>query len=347
MQYRFLIFLFLLPCLLLAIPFKVASYNVQNLFDASYQGTEYPDYTPHKDHWNQAMVEIKLNHIAEVICDIDADMIGLQEIENQAILEQLFQRLEFVGCGYEHSAITAKKGATIQVAFLSRYPIVNHQDIEISTHSRVRHILEVDVMVGGQRLTLFVNHWKSKAYAGYESKRIASAKVLQERIGRLLKDRAYIILGDLNSDYDASLTLESKLNDSKGKTAFNDTLATKVADTLVDEYTLMESTQSLHYSLWLELDIDKRWSYQFYGRYASPDHIVLPKALFDGKGIDYVNNSFGVYKAEYLFHKRGWIYRWEYKNKQHTGKGYSDHLPVYAYFDTKPIKPMHVYLSLR
>jgi hypothetical protein len=51
-----------------------------------------------------------------------------------------------------------------------------------------------------------------------------------------------------------------------------------------------------------------------------------------------VNDSFRVFKADYLFTKRGYINRWRYKNGKHKAKGYSDHLPVYAYFDTVPYK---------
>jgi hypothetical protein len=60
--------------------------------------------------------------------------------------------------------------------------------------------------------------------------------------------------------------------------------------------------------------------------------------MFNGKGIDYVNDSFKVFKADYLFSKRGYINRWRYKNGKHKAKGYSDHLPIYAYFDIKPYK---------
>ena len=88
--------------------------------------------------------------------------------------------------------------------------------------------------------------------------------------------------------------------------------------------------------MWKELEIDDRWSHKFYGKKSSLDQIVLPKQMFDGKGIDYVNNSFKVYKADYLFTKRGYINRWRYKNGKHIAKGYSDHLPIFAYFDVKP-----------
>ena len=329
------ILLFLLPFLLYAAPFKVATYNVENLFDAVYDGTEYEDYTPGKHNWNARMVETKLNHTAEVICDLDADVLGLQEIENARILKQLVARIEKVGCAYNYSAITHKKGASIQVAVLSRYPILNQRDMQVSFAPRVRNILEVEIDIKGTPLTLFVNHWKSKAYKGYESKRIAYAKALQERITQLPESKAYIILGDFNSDYNAYLTLENKHNDTQGKTAFNDVLQTKIGAHLVEETQMLGAGRGVHFSLWQELVPHERWSHNFYGKKSSIDQIVLPKQMFDGIGVDYINNSFRVFKAPYLFTKKGYINRWEYKNKKHTGKGYSDHLPVYALFDTK------------
>jgi len=325
-----LFLLFSLPLLLLSKPFKVATYNVENLFDASYQGSEYEEYIPGKHNWNKRMVEIKLNHTAEVICDLDADILGLQEIENKNIFKQLIKKLEKVGCGYKYSAITHKKGASIQVALLSRYAIKKKSDIQVSYSPRVRNILEVDVDMDGEILTLFINHWKSKAYKGYESKRIKYAKALQARISGLSPSKEYIILGDFNSDYNAYLTLSEKNNDTQGKTAFSDILQTKI-----EEYQITKAKIGWHYTLWKELSVEDRWSHKFYGKKSSLDQIVLPKHMFDGKGIDYVNNSFGVFKAGYLFTKQGYINRWRYKNGKHKAKGYSDHLPVFAYFDNK------------
>jgi len=324
------LFALFLPFFLWATPFKVATYNVENLFDASYQGSEYEAYIPGKHNWNKRMVEIKLNHIAEVICDVDAAILGLQEIENEAIFKRLIQRLDRVGCAYPYSAITHKKGAPIQVALLSRYPIQKQKEIVVSYAARVRNILEVVIQAQGKVFTVFVNHWKSKAYQGYESKRIKYAKALQSRIASLSSSQEYIILGDFNSDYNAYLTLEKKLNDTHGKTAFSDVLQTKV-----EEHEIVHAKKGSHYTLWKELAVTKRWSHRFYGKKSSLDQIVLPATMFDGQGIDYVNNSFHVFKAKYLFTKRGYINRWRYKHAKHMAKGYSDHLPVFAYFDTK------------
>ena len=137
--------LLLIPYFLFSTPIKIATYNVENLFDASLQGSEYKEYIPGKHNWNKRMVEIKLNHTAEVICDLDADIVALQEIENKNIFKQLMQKLEKVGCAYSYGAISSKKGASIQVALLSRYPITKQHDIQVSYAPRVRNILEVDV----------------------------------------------------------------------------------------------------------------------------------------------------------------------------------------------------------
>jgi endonuclease/exonuclease/phosphatase family metal-dependent hydrolase len=288
---------------------------------------------PGKHNWDKSMVEVKLNHTAEVICDVNADIIGLQEIENTNIFTQLIKKLDKVGCGYKYSAITHKKGAPIQVALLSRLPIIRKHDIRVSYSPKVRNILEVEIDVQSRSLTLFVNHWKSKAYRGFESKRITYAKALMTRIAKLPLKKEYIVLGDFNSDYNAYLTLEKKLNDTNGKTAFSDILQTKV-----EENEMPTSKQGTHYTLWKELAVEERWSHKFYAKKSSLDQIVLPKMMFDGMGIDYVNDSFKVFKAGYLFTKKGYINAWRYKNKKHRAKGYSDHLPVFAYFDTKAYK---------
>ena len=319
----------LLSLLLFAKPFKVASYNVENLFDARYQGSEYQEYIPGKHNWSRRMVEIKLNHIAEVICDLDADILGLQEIENENIFHQLIRRLNQVGCGYKYNAITHKKNAPIQIALLSRYPISKQKEIQVSYAPRVRNILEVEIKVQGKPLSIFVNHWKSKTHRGYESKRIQYAQALEKRIANRASNKEYIILGDFDSNYDASYVLSPKLNDTHGRIALKDVL-----HTIAEESDMVKVKKGVHYTLWQELAFDERWSHKYYGKKSTLDHIILPHNMFDAKGIDYVNDSFGVYKTSYLLTKRGYINAWRYKNGKHMAKGYSDHLPIYAYFDT-------------
>ena len=312
------------------------AYNVQNLFDAKVQGTEYDEFIPGKHNWSQRMVDIKIDHTAEVICELDADILALQEIENATIFKALQKRLKRVGCTYRYAAISHKVGSSIQVALLSRFPIKKSKDLEVSVAPRVRNILEVEVEVQDKSLTLFVNHWKSKGRRGYESKRIKYAKRLKQRIDRMPEGKEYIVIGDLNSNYNAHLTLKKRLDDADGVTGIGHILKTIQNDTLLDKSDIKKATKGFHYNTWQELPYKERWSHKFYGNKSTLDHILLPPSLFDGKHIDYVNHSFSVFKSPTLFTKKGYIRSWQIKSGKHTGKGYSDHLPVYAYFDDKP-----------
>jgi len=333
---RYFILFLLFPLFLCAKPFTVASYNAENLFDSGYQGTEYEEYIPGKHNWTRRVAEKKLDHTAEVLCDLDADIVALQEIENEAVFNALQKRLKRVGCAYRYSAITTKKGAPIQVALLSRFPLKKHKELQVSTSPYVRNILEAETEIEGHRLVLFVNHWKSKSRKGVESKRIAYAKTLEKRIRSMPADREYIILGDLNSNYDAYLTLPKKLNDTEGRTGINHILKTIDKNEFIRKSQIHKAPKGSHYSTWNELPFKERWSHKFYGHRSTLDHILLPASMFDGRGIDYVNGSFKVFKAPYLFTKKGYINSWEIKSGKHTGKGYSDHLPIVATFDTKP-----------
>jgi len=64
---------------------------------------------------------------------------------------------------------------------------------------KYRDILEVHLLIGGKKLIIFVNHWKSKS--GPESERIKYAKALKKRLSIIPKNKDYIVLGDFNSNY--------------------------------------------------------------------------------------------------------------------------------------------------
>ena len=198
-----------------------------------------------------------------------------------------------------------------------------------------RNILEVKYIIDNKPLFIYVNHWKSKA--SKESRRMMSAKALKKRLESLSKGSEYILLGDFNSDYNEYKHIEKKHNDTFGKTGINHVLKTiDRHGMLLRPFSLKENSFE-HYNLWLELANYKRWSHNFYGDKQGLDAMLLPFTLFDGKGIDYISSSFYVFKKNYLFHKKGYIFRWEYKHKRHKGRGYSDHLPIVASFSTQKL----------
>ena len=66
--------------------FTVATWNVENLFDMKPDGTEYPEYIPNFKGWDQNSFDVKLANTTQVIKDLGAEVVALQEIENENTL---------------------------------------------------------------------------------------------------------------------------------------------------------------------------------------------------------------------------------------------------------------------
>jgi endonuclease/exonuclease/phosphatase family metal-dependent hydrolase len=312
---------------------KIATYNVENLFDMNDDGTEYEEYIPNTSWgWNDAMYRIKLRNTAQVIHDIGADIIGLQEIESETALKDLKAEINRQGLYYPHYAFARSKNTTVAVALLSRYPIVSALSRPVNANREFRDILEAKLDINGKPLRVFVNHWKSKS--GPESMRIQSAKVLKKRLQELNVDEPYVLIGDFNSHYEEyrSFVRSRKHNDTEGITGINHILKTIDSDQNPMTYTSLKSDNDALYNLWYELPEDQRWSHQFKQYKEGLDNIIISPALADGKGLEYVPGSFAKFEAPYLFYK-GKMYRWQQSRKypkHHLGEGYSDHLPISA-----------------
>lgn len=314
---------------------KIATYNVENLFDMNDDGTEYEEYIPNTAWgWDEEMYRTKLGHTARVIRDIGADIIGLEEIESETALKELKAEINRQGFYYPYYAYSRSKNTTVSVALLSRYPIKSVLNHPIGASREFRDIMEVKLDIDGKPLRVFVNHWKSKS--GPESMRIQSARVVAKRIAQLDVSEPFIILGDLNSHYEEYRTfLKSRRhNDTDGITGINHILRTVDDDQNPATYASLQNNSGTLYNLWYDLPEEERWSHQYRQYKEALDHIIISPPLADGKGIEYVRGSMRRFAPEYLF-QNGKIYRWQQSRKypkHHLGEGYSDHLPIYAQF---------------
>jgi hypothetical protein len=85
-------------------------------------------------------------------------------------------------------------------------------------------------------------------------------------------------------------------------------------------------------------------SESFNGYNQTLDHILLPSSLLDNKDLSYVDNSFTVFTWNKKLLKANVPYRWELRRigrkKEHSGKGYSDHLPITARFTCSPFRDL-------
>lgn len=319
--------------------FKVASYNVENLFDLSMEGTEYPEYIPNTGYgWTKDIANIKYTNIARVIKDLGGDVVALQEVESKKALITLRDRLKDFGVNYPYLEIADSSGTPVKCAVLSKFPIVEKEEIQVDNEV-ARNILKITLDVDGNRIILFINHWKSKQ--GPESMRIGYAKALRREIDKLKKNIDFILIGDFNSNYNEYKTFRNsgRLNDTNGITGINHILKTIKDSEMVNEKILTKQAANEYlYNLWLEVSKTRRWSYNFFGEKGNPDNIIVSKGLYDDKGISYIDNSFNKFQPDYLF-KGKTIYRWQMVESgrgKHLGEGYSDHLPIFAYFSTEP-----------
>ncbi len=312
---------------------KIAEYNVENLFDIHNDGSEYKEYVPNtRSNWNTRTYRIKLEHTARVIKDLDADIVALVEIENIRALKDLRKTLQKMGEYYRYYAIADAKPTTVKVAVLSKIPFVSKKELWVTRSMQYRNILELKYNFEGETFYLFVNHWKSKR--GPESKRIVSAKTLKKRIEQIGHDKNIIITGDFNSDYEEYIKFKRRysLNDTHGKTGINHVLGTYQARASANKVKL-QSTQL--YNLWYDLDEKERWNYIHKRNKETLDSIIVSAPVIKRGGFDYKFGSFGVLKQAYLFYKKRinrWYMRYSNKGARHMGKGYSDHLPIYATF---------------
>ena len=293
--------LFLLPIFLFAIEFKIATYNVENLFDTKKSGYEYKEYIPNsKSGWNDKMLSIKIKNIARVIKDIDADIISLEEVESKEVLKKLNLALGNKKYPYLYSSFKTKG---LDVVLLSKYPIKEHSSHIIL--KRFRPIHRVVVNIDGFNLTLFLNHWPS--YKHSIQTRMKFAKKLKS-ISK--KDINYIFLGDFNSPL-------KKDKKGWGKS--------------------VEFVSKNNYNLWYDTSYTQRYSYKFYRLKNAIDHIIVSKSMYTR----YLIGSFKVHRFDYLVDKYGNAKRWKISNKgrgKHLGVGYSDHFAISASFNTKSVK---------
>ncbi len=312
---------------------KIATYNVENFFDLQHDKTEYDEFIPNnKTLWNQRNFDIKLKNIIKVIEDLDADIIALQEIENENLLKLLKKNLP----KYQYYAFEKYKSSAVGLGFLSKIPIKNSKIIDIPLDkSKYRPILEATFNFENIEFKIFNNHWPSKKSS--EVLRVKFAQTLNNRLKELADDYDYILLGDFNSDYNEFETFKNnpRLNLTNGITGINNILNTSVNEKFITKDDILKQEKRVHYNLWLELSTNNRFSTKYKNQNNTPDNIIISPSLFDNKKLSYILNSFEVFKPNYLFDGKN-IARWQmndsFGEKIHKGEGFSDHLPIFAIF---------------
>ena len=195
-----------------------AFYNVENLFDTINDPTiNDEEFLPDgKNNWDTKKYKHKLAQMARVIAAMDTmsypDMLGLAEVENKQVLEDLVKQPAIKAANYQIIHLSDDDPRGIEVAMLYRKEFFRPASVKAiqivndSITSPLRHILYVKGTVAtGDTLHLFVNHWASR-YGGEEAtkgRRWASGKTIRSIADSLFainRNSNLIIAGDLNDN---------------------------------------------------------------------------------------------------------------------------------------------------
>ena len=207
-----------LPLFLSAqIPFRVMSYNVENLFDTNDNPEKDDnDFLPEGNHyWNKKRYYLKLRQTAKVILAAGEwetpALIGICEIENDTVASDLITHTPLRNMNYQFCITDGPDRRGINVALLfqpDKFRKINQQSIPIrftrKQHKITRDILYVSgLLVSGDTLDVFVCHFPSR-YGGEkesEQDRIDAASTLRELSDSLSNIRQHpqlIAMGDFN-----------------------------------------------------------------------------------------------------------------------------------------------------
>ena len=202
----------------------IAFYNLENLFDTiDTPGVDDEEFTPNgPDRWTSDKYWHKINNMALAISRIgEGDgwkggpaVLGVSEIENRAVLEDLISNPLLKDSGYQivHFDSPDKRGVDVALLYRPRFfrvtsststPLFIYK--EDGERIYTRNQLVVSGMFDGEPMSFIVNHWPSRSggEAASRPRRNAAADLTRHLTDSLLAinpQAKVVIMGDLNDD---------------------------------------------------------------------------------------------------------------------------------------------------
>ena len=200
---------------------SIGFWNVENLFDL----IDDPDKRDEEFALNgrknvtQEIYDLKIKNSAEVLSDLNVDVLGLCEVENKNVLNDLndaFENKEYKIIHYESPDERGIDNALLYDP--KKFKVISSKPIRniLGGDDKTRDILYVEGTFNRNLIHIFVNHWPSN-YGGKEKsipKRNFTSKLLLSEIQKINEvevEPNIILLGDFNEDPDDNnvLLLES------------------------------------------------------------------------------------------------------------------------------------------
>lgn len=319
-------------------PYTVAFYNLENFFDIYNDPETHDDeFTPEgAKQWNQTKYDKKLANIERVLFDIAAIqkdypiVIGVSEIENRSILEDIVATPKLKGANYRIVHYDSPDARGVDCGFIYRPDVFKLEGSDnIKTvvpnlpNFRTRDLIVMWGTIDDEPFYFLVSHWPSRL-GGKEAsafKRDACAKQIREIKDSLLKINPatkVVVMGDFNDDATDSSVTETmgakgkikKLEKGDFYNPFIDvfksgrgTLAYGDAWNLFDNICV---TENLAAGSTGELKLLQGKGSKFYGNIFSRPYMIQQQGQYKGYPLrTFVGNNFQ--------------------------NGFSDHFPVYIY----------------
>ena len=291
--------------------FVLAFYNVENLFDTvNDPGKADGEFTPCGSYgWNAERYRHKVTNIARVLAQVGGgpDVIGLAEVENAGVLEDLIRESALAKKGYDYVYFESGDARGIGTACLYRplrFRLLGGEPLEYRRiFGASRHILHVWGLSSGEKVHILICHLPSVPSPFRErAEAVASLKHYADSLQRSDPDAGQIVMRDFNANPDDGLL----------KPLFGG----REPGGLENPFREMYRTG--------------RGSYLYRGRWNLYDAILADSAFFRG-GAGLKFGKAGIFIRDFLMQQEG-VYRGyplrTFGGRRYLG-GYSDHLPVY------------------
>lgn len=288
---------------------SIAFWNIENLFDLVDDPNKNDDEFSIGGRKNvtSEIYDLKIKHSAEVLLDLNADILGLCEVENLSVLQDLNRSFAKRDYDIIHYDSPDERGIDNVLLYdKSRFKVLNSRPIRntLNGKDKTRDILYILGQFQSDTLHIFVNHWPSN-YGGVEQsipKRAATANLIKNEIKKIQSKNSYadiVLLGDFNEDPD----------DANVKS--------------LEEVGLKSLMKSM-------IGKPKVGTYVYRGKDYFYDQIIINDGLNDNKNLAVVKNSVYILDLPKYRQQEGKYkhYPFRFWAGSRLLGGYSDHLAV-------------------
>ena len=314
------------------LPYSIAFYNLENLYDTINVNSNYDlEYSPKGEKiWDSKKYYSKLNNMAYCLsqlgretCPLGPAVIGVSEIENRSVLEDLVKTGDLAKSNLQIVHYDSPDLRGVDVALLYNpllFSVISSKPYPLTIPDlpdfRTRDVLLVSGMMDREKFHILVNHWPSRRNGEQASRHL---RVAAARLNRHIYDSIRI------ADPESKVIIMGDLNDDPINVSVKEVLDAKAKRKEVKENGLFNPMA--------ELFAKGIGSLAYQGSWNLFDQIIISDNLLGDDRSTFKYWKAEIFNRDFLIQKEG-----QYKGyplRTHSGSvfqnGYSDHFPVLVY----------------